>query len=246
MNYPNDYDTPAFPAGKSIAFTRVVSIWISIVFFLIVCTCGFILLSRHLKTNYPFLLSVDPFSNEWSVIAYPNKNINEEVDQQQIIQDKLVRDFVTSWFTISENKNINEERWKNCSVDEDEEESVNKCEDPTQYAPGNIECSIYCNAGIKLYEMFATEILPEYQARFLMGPEYWRVGKMDVRRIDKKDDKGKYNENTARWQVYVDVFSNINSLFKVLVFIDIDRDLKSHSATFGYYVKDFNSYRITQ
>ena len=83
-----------------------------------------------------------------------------------------------------------------------------------------------------------------------MGPEFWRVGQMDVKRVDKKIGTDKQSEmaraNSGRWQVYVDVFSNINGLFKVLAFVEVGRDLQSHPATMGYYIKDFNSYRITQ
>ena len=152
LSYPRDYDTPAFPAGKFVAFSRAVFIWISVIFFLIICACGFILLSRHLKTNYPFLISVDPFSNEWTVIAYPNKNTKETVEQHQMFQEKLVKDFVTAWFTISTDKETNEKRWQDCSIDEDEENPVNKCENPDQYAPESLECAIYCNSGEDLYD----------------------------------------------------------------------------------------------
>ena len=239
LNYPNDYDTPAFPAGKTVAFTRTVSIWISVIFFLIVCTCGFILLSRHLKTNYPFLISVDPFTNEWTVLAYPNKNSHETIEQYQIFQEKLVRDFVTSWFTISENQSINEQTWANCSINKSDEESVDKCAAPEQYAPENKKCALYCNSDSALFEQFTEKILPEYKARFSMGPENWKVGKMDMH-------PGIVTETSSKWQVYLNVISNINGLFKVLAFVDVERDLQSHPATMGYYIKDLNSYRMTQ
>ena len=45
-----------------------------------------------------------------TVVAYPNKNAVNTVNQTQIIQEKLVNDFVTNWFTISKNKKINESK----------------------------------------------------------------------------------------------------------------------------------------
>ena len=231
LNYPSDFDTPAFPAGKTIAFSRTVAIWISVVFFLIISACGFVLLARHLKTNYPFLISVDPFTNEWSVIAYPNKNSNETIEQYQIFQEKLVSDFVTAWFTISDDAETNESRWSECSVEQ--------CAKPEQYAPENTQYAICCNAGDALFEQFTTKILSEYEARYSMGPERWKVGKMDI----KFDN---INDSYGQWQVYANVSSNINGLFKVLVFVDVARDLNAHPATMGYYVKDFNAYRMTQ
>jgi len=74
LDYPNEFNIPVFPSWKSLALSRSVAIWISIVFFLIVCSCGFILLGLHLKSNYPFLISIDLFTNEWSVITHPGTN----------------------------------------------------------------------------------------------------------------------------------------------------------------------------
>ena len=73
MEYPNNFDVPSFPAGKTVAFSRSMAIWISIVFFLIVVACGFVLFGIHQKKNYPFLISIDPFTDEWSVVAYPQE-----------------------------------------------------------------------------------------------------------------------------------------------------------------------------
>lgn len=231
MDYPNEFDTPAFPAGKTIALSRGVSVWISVVLFLIVCMCGFILLCKHYTSNYPFLISVDPFTDEWTVVAFPNKNSDETVQQYQIIQEKLANDFVTNWFTISANSDDNDARWKKCSIED--------CDQPDQFAPGNIQCAISCQSDDMLFEQFSTKILPEYRARFTQGPEQWRVGNKDI--------KFDYiNENGGRWQVYADVYSNINGRFKILAFITIDRDTSLYPATLGYYVKDFNSYRMAQ
>ena len=73
MDYPNNFNVPAFPAGKTIAFTRTISIWLSVVFFFIIVACGFLLLNIHLRTNFPFLISVNPVTEDWNVIAYHNK-----------------------------------------------------------------------------------------------------------------------------------------------------------------------------
>ena len=231
MDYPNKFDTPAFPAGKSIALSRSVSVWISIALFLIVCMCGFILLGIHYRSNYPFLISVDPFTDEWTVVAYPDKDSAEKIKQYQIVQEKLVSDFVTNWFTISGDKNINDLLWQKCSTDE--------CNGPEQFAPGNIKCALSCQSDESLFAQFSEKILPEYHARFTQGPEQWRVGNKDI-----KFDT--INEDGGRWQVYADVYSNINGRFKILAFVNVARDTGTHPSTLGYYVQDFNSYRMEQ
>ncbi|MBQ6012378.1 MAG: hypothetical protein IJL23_04680, partial [Alphaproteobacteria bacterium] len=104
MDYPNNFDVPAFPAGKTIAFTRTISIWLSIVFFLIIVACGFLLFFAHARKNFPFLISINPITEDWSVIAYPGEK-EKPIPQYQYIQEKLVHDFVKDWFTISDDMN---------------------------------------------------------------------------------------------------------------------------------------------
>ena len=88
MDYPNGFNIKSFPAGKTIAFSRSVSIWISIAFFLIVALCGFLLLGIHFKQNYPFLISIDPFTDDWVVVAYPEES--QTVSQYKYIQEKFI------------------------------------------------------------------------------------------------------------------------------------------------------------
>lgn len=228
MEYPNDFDVPSFSAGKTVAFSRGISVWISVVFFLIIAACGFVLLGIHLKKNYPFIISVDPITDEWTVIAYPHEN-EEKIQQYQIIQEKLVRDYVTNWFTISDNPNLNEMRWKSCSIDD--------CADPAQFKPDNINCAIACKSSISLFEDFTKMVLPEYQARVNTGAERWTVGRMLI------TPQNKPSEKSSNWQVITDITSNISGTFTVLSFVEIKRDVNMYPATFGYYVEDFNAYR---
>lgn len=230
MEYPNDFDVPSFSAGKTVAFSRGISVWISIVFFLIIAACGFVLLGVHLKKNYPFLISVDPITDEWTVIAYPHDS-QEKIQQYQIIQEKLVKDYVTNWFTISGNARENELRWKSCEMDE--------CTDPSQFKPDNISCAIACKSSMSLFEDFSKIVLPEYQARVSTGAEKWTVGRMLI-------TPNVVSEKSGTWQVVTDITSSINGTFKVLSFVDINRDVNMYPATFGYYVEDFNAYRIAK
>ena len=147
MDYPNGFNIKSFPAGKTIAFSRSVSIWISIAFFLIVALCGFLLLGIHFKQNYPFLISIDPFTEDWTVIAYPGKNEKETIHQYQIVQEKLVRDFTTNWFTISGDAQTNEMRWKECEIEQ--------CANGEQFNPDNIDCAISCKSDIYVFEDFS-------------------------------------------------------------------------------------------
>ena len=231
MDYPNDFDTPAFPAGKSIALTRSISIWISIIFFLIVCACGLVLYTTHMRGNYPFLISVDPITNEWNVVTYPNKESSGVTQQYQIVQEKLVNDYVMNWFTISKNQTINEKRWQRCDAED--------CDLPEQFRPNNLECFLFCNSSSELFTQFETKVKNEYLARVDERSEEWSV---EIKNIMLNS----INENGGFWQVYFVVYSTINGPFDVLAFVKTARSLDSHPATLGYYIEDFNAYRMSR
>ena len=233
MDYPNDFNIPAFPAGKTIAFARSVSIWISIVFFLIVAACGFLLLGVHLKKNFPFLISVNPITEDWTVIAYPGEK-EKPVPQYQYIQEKLVHDFVKDWFTISENKKTNEDIWKKCSEEE--------CKQSEQFNPMNKVCAISCKSNEKVFESFSTKVIPNYQDRIAQANEKWSILPSKGILINQNI----VSENRSRWQVYAVINSSVFGNFDVLVFVDVERNIDLYPATFGYYISQFNSYRITQ
>ena len=228
MDYPNDFDIRSFPAGKTIAFSRTVSIWILIVFFLIITMCSVLLLGVRFKKNYPFLISVDPFTEEWNVVTYPGKDRKESVPQYQIIQEKLVHDFVTNWFTISGNPEKNAERWKKCRIEE--------CEKTEQFNPSNIKCGISCNSDSTVFKEFEEKVLPQYTA-FAQSSGQWSVGSMLITPV-------KITQNIGLWQVYATIRSNKTKAFDVLIFITVENDPELYPATLGYYINTFNSYRI--
>lgn len=229
MEYPNNFNIPTFSAGKSVALSRSVAVWISVVFFLIISACGFVLLGRHYKQNYPFLISIDPYTEEWNVVSYP-KHTKEKIQQYKVIQEKLVRDYMTDWFTITNDKESNDLRWKKCQISD--------CTDSKQFNPDNLECSIACKSGMSLFEDFSKIVLPEYRARVETGGETWNVKWMMI-------TQNKASEQSGKWQVFAVVVSNISGPFNVLAFVDIDRNVKTYPANLGYYVKNFNAYRIT-
>ena len=228
MDYPNDFNIKSFPAGKTIALSRSVSIWISIVFFLIIAMCGFILMVRHYRVNYPFLISVDPFTEEWSVVTYPGKDENEKLHQYQIVQEKLVRDFVTNWFSISTDPTINEKRWRDCDVAD--------CDTPEQFSPDNIDCAISCKSNESVFSEFANNVFPDYQNYATSGGK-WTVGPMLITPFT-------VNQISGTWQVVVSVQPSMAQSFDALAFITIEQDKNKYPATLGYHITNFNSYRI--
>jgi len=232
LDYPNDFDTATFPAGKGIALSRRLAIYISVIFFFVLCACGFVIFFTRLKTSSPFLISVDQITNEWTLVAYPGKNTKDSVEQYEIIQEKLVADYVTNWFTISHDNIENGMRWAQCSTSD--------CSLPEQFNPNNKKYALCCASDPELFEQFKQKVLSEYMARVQQASEQWTVEKLDI--------LPEYVvQNGGLWRVYLKIHSNVNGYFDVLTFVEINRSSTDlYPVTLGYYVKDFNAYRINQ
>ncbi|MBQ3039474.1 MAG: hypothetical protein IJD41_02850, partial [Alphaproteobacteria bacterium] len=67
MKYPDNFDTPTFPAGPRIALSRVMAIAIMVVFALILVAGGMILWASRSQQIHPFLVSVDDVTGAWTV-----------------------------------------------------------------------------------------------------------------------------------------------------------------------------------
>ena len=198
---------------------------------MIICACGLLLLFVRAKKNFPFLISVDPLTDEWTVVAYPKEKNEKSVEQYQIIQEKIVSDFVTNWFTISKRQSENDARWEKCDAV--------KCNAPEQYNPNNIECALSCVSGDDLFNQFSKKIRPEYTARIDQASETWTVNKMDI--VPYYVTMG-----ASAWQIYIEIQSSISGIFNVLAFIEVKQTPDAYPATMGYYIEDFNSYRMQQ
>lgn len=232
MNYPNDFDTPAFPAGKTVAYTRDVSVRIAVIFVLVICTCGLLTLLMRAMNNYPFLISTDPITSDWNVVAYPGNKL--EFTSDYAIQENLVNHYVSYWFDIHKNNFINEYVWKKCSESD--------CLRPEQYYLLNANCALYCTSGETLFKRFQENIVPEYMARIELKSETTKFYPLVI--TPPLDD-----EKTQRiWKVYGILESSVNGTFDVTAFIELGREknIVKYPATMGYYVADFNSYRTSE
>ena len=235
MNYPNDFDTPAFPAGKTIAFSRAVSIWVAIVSFLIVCACGLMLLMLKTQNKFPFLIAQDPYTFDWDVVAYLDKV--EKVTPSRIIQETIVKKYVQNWFNITRFNALNESLWQECTQ--------NDCAQPEQFDPTNGKCALFCDSSPELFHQFTTKILPEYRIRSSQDAETVIVYDWLFIPPAKHDACLPSNIDQCLWHAYLKLNSSVRGKFEVLVFIELGYEDGMHPATLGYYVKDFNSYRIS-
>ena len=182
------------------------------------------------RNNFPLLISADPMTSDWTVVAYPEKT--RKITTDEIIQENLVRKYVEYWFNINRDNAINESLWKVCENHD--------CNSLEQYDPMNKQCALFCSSGSEIFQQFTEKIIPEYRARIEQKSETMRV----VSQLITPPVQTETGPNI--WQSFATIDSSLNGRFSVLVFLELGQDKKGkYSANLGYYVKDFNAYRMS-
>ena len=229
LNYPSDFETPAFPAGGRIARTRVFGIGIMTAFFLIACVCGLLVWGAHSVRRAPFLISIDAVSGSWTVI---NRSVarHPHISVTQTVQESVAANFFRNWFFISDIMDVNVDAWRACERE--------NCTGAEIISYGGGRCALSCGAGEDLYTRFTDDVMPVYKLRADAG-ETWNV-MVDTVRISDVN----YTDAGGTWIVRGSVWSKISDRFDVIAFVRIGRDVARFPMTLGYYVTDFNAYRV--
>jgi hypothetical protein len=228
MNYPDDFDTPSFPAGRRIAISRMMAVATLCVFLIIIFLCGILFWSSRSENVRPFMIGIRN-DGTWAVVGHdggtPEYSIN------YTMQESLAGNFVKSWFTISESHDANLAAWKQCDR--------TTCVSGDELMFGSRECSIYCNTGDDLFSDFYYNILPDWEKRESNGTT-WSVRDDDMRITPA----GVINENGGTWRISATILDNNGKTFNVMAFLKIAKNNNYHPATLGFYVADFNAYRL--
>lgn len=227
MDYPDDFETPANPAGKRIAISRTMSIWTSAVFLIIIFLCFIILWSYKSKTLSTVLISVDDRTGAWTVVDRGNNNNQSPVFKT--MQEYVVGNFIKNWFNISTDLNENNAIWEKCDRD--------KCRSDSLMF-GTKDCALYCAAGEDVYSKFAYDVLPNY-TDVLNSGNSWKI---DINSIEILPN-GAVTKNGGSWIINATVLTS-DGTFKIQAFAKIGLNRINYPHTMGFYVADFNSYRI--
>lgn len=232
MDYPNNFDTPAFPAGSRIAISRFMVIVSCILFLLIIFMCITLLWAARSKRIDPFIVSVDEITGEWMVVDHGHGNKPMEYPALWSMQQSVVGNFTENWFTISQNTEQNEKMWQTC-------ERTKFCgnEDIRQY--NEKTCALYCLSGEELFSNFIYNIVPDYQNRVSNG-ERWVIDKTEI----QIEPAGQIIDAGGTWRVTATLQSNISGEIDIIAFVKVARKTSSYPQTLGYYVADFNAYKI--
>ncbi|MCR4917463.1 MAG: hypothetical protein K5912_00785 [Alphaproteobacteria bacterium] len=229
MDYPENFDTQAFPAGKRIAVSRFVGICTMVSLFLILVSCVTLLwIIKSQKIN-PTLIYVVPNQGIWETVGKTHEKC--QIEYYHSLQQSLVSIFTEKWFTISADVNKNNDLWGAC-----EKRSLGCAGRTLSQEP---KCEIYCMTNDAMYNKFIHDVLPMYQSNVLMG-QRWVP---NIKTISAKPN-GTITKDGGIWVVTAVVQSNLNGHFRILGYATVKRDTLRYPKTLGYYISDFNSYRI--
>lgn len=229
-NYPNDFDTSAFPAGKRISVARIAAICSMISFFLIICMCGAIWWLNFQRTIAPVLIYVNSTTGDWRVIG--QKTNSQESEYYYAVQRSLVGVFTEKWFTISGNPEKNEQIWSRCNRDEI---CTKRIEQTNATHSG---CDIFCMSGDQVYKDFVDKIIPIYKTRASFGDQ-WSI---NVNTINVLPD-GNITEAGGQWIVRAHVRAVPGPGFNIIAYVNLLRDNENYPQTLGYYIDSFKAYK---
>lgn len=229
MDYPGNFETPVFPAGKRIAISRFMAIATLVSFLIIVFLCGILLWSSRSERLDPFVISANNITGEWQIVGKADTSNTYRVEYT--MQESAVGNFVKDWFKISSTPVANEVAWKQCDRA--------TCGSGDGLMFGTRQCAIYCSVSDEVFSRFFYDTLPGYQERAENG-EVWRVNDKDITIAPA----GEIGPAGGTWQIRAWVSCETTDDFEVIAFIKIAHNKSLFPKTMGYYIADFNSYRI--
>ena len=231
MNYPDDFNTRTFSAGKSIAVSRAMGVGVMSVFLIIVCLCGILLWTIRSVRVEPYIIATGGVNDQWRVVMAGNETPNKNMTDAQLFQQSMLWRFTQNWFNISRNPDINAAVWN----------TECKREDCTATDPGTRNCALFCATGDELFYRFSKSTLEQYKylestgATWMVVPESMRIDPVGVTSI-----------KSGTWRIMATVLTGGTGAMDIVAYATVARNEKYFPATRGYYVADFNAYRVSQ
>ncbi len=231
MNYPDDFNTPTFPAGPRIASVRGLAIAIMVVFALIFCACGLLLWAQRSVRVHPFLISINNITGQWDIVGH-NHGAVREMSTTRALQESVLGKFIQNWFWISDNATVNDVLWRPCKREND-------CMPENNTGIDTGACALYCVSGADVFADFLSDVVPNYRLRAASG-ETWNVDTASIQMLPMGDivDAG------GTWQIRATIYSNMSAPIAVLAYVQVSRNADAYPQTLGYYVSEFNAYRM--
>ena len=227
MNYPDDFNVPTFAAGKSVAVSRAMGIGIMAGFFIIVFLCGILIWTIRSVHVEPYILATGGVNDQWQIVRPGGEVPVTEMTEPQIFQESLVWEFANNWFTISRNSDLNTNMW---------DISCKRADCDT--FDGSTPCRLFCATGDDLFRRFRQDVLPTYENMVASG-DYMSPIENSIRIAPV----GRVTDAGGTWRVQMLVSTNGGTM-QIMAYAKVARNIRSYPKTMGYYVADFNAYRV--
>lgn len=196
-----------------------------VVFLLIACCGGLIFWASKSRSIHPFLIYINRLTGQWTVVGH--RHGTREITHARALQESLIYDFTNNWFTIYSDDKKNDIMWSKCD----------RKTDCVRRGKLNLRCALYCDMSDDMFGTFNNSIMPQYNMRYTSG-ERWNVVSVFAMPGITLNSKG------GDWTVYARINSNISGTFNIIAYVSVGYDIAQHQNTMGYYVKNFNAYRL--
>ena len=230
MKYPDDFNTPAFPEGKFVAVSRFMATAVMVIFFIIICLCAAIFWAKKAQDISPFLVSMGTNGEKWTTVAHDNHIT--EIPAYYVLQESVLNKFVRNWFTIQDDILLNQANWAECN------RNSPVC---LENADEDIEtCAIYCTSSNAVFDDFKNVVLPAYSELETNEAAVWSVQKVSVHPAYS----WKFiTETGGLWKIEVWVKTGV-SVTRFMGYARIEYNAVQYPRTMGYYISEFNTYRM--
>lgn len=232
MEYPADFDTSTFPAGKQVAVSRLLGVLVMVAFFAIFVLCGLIMWVNRSAREHPFLVSVNQITGQWDVVNHHHSR-DFEISAYRSLQEAVAVKFIRNWFNISSDDITNELIWQQC-------DNRDVACAPDNNSSMEVEpCALYCVTSEDLFTDFTKNQLIKYQQRYLRG-EVWSVDMSSLQLLPISH----VGRGGATWQARFSVISNLSSRIDIFAILQIENNKEMFPHSLGFYVSEFNAYKV--
>jgi hypothetical protein len=220
--YPNDFDTSVFPAGRSLALSRWMSVWTVIALAVVGVLAVLVVLAGRAVRTQPYLISINRATGEWSVFL-PNAEKQPAPKPTDVIQQAVVGNYMKMWFRLSNDMAENNIAWCGCEFE--------KCD------PSPVVCKLCCASAPDLYKSFADNVLTNYKLRGAAG-ETWALddASIMITPLFETTDAG------GAWRASAVLRSSRFGAKQITAYVAVSRDATRFPMSMGFYVSDFSSY----
>ncbi len=230
MEYPDDFNTPAFPAGKRIAVARAMAIAAMAGLLLVAFLCLFIFWGTRSRRVDPFIISMNPTTGEWTIVGHSHDENTYSVAHNT--QVAVVGNFVRDWFALSSDTTRNQNLWAACDAGK-------LCTEYADLPYGTRMGAICCASADGVYSMFMKTVVPDYTAWSAAGETLsLDMDSMEIIPV------GVVKNNGGTWRVLATVNATVAGPIQVIAYVGVGRDDARYPRTFGYHITKFNSYRL--